>query len=404
MNQFTRMALVATCIAAGPCWPAFGQGPAPVPAPMAPQPLLAANLGVVYIPIGFQDGTMGLRLTRPPLPGSPASQLPLDAGDIIFALDGQRFANPGDVASHFDQTTVDFVAARTNTLHRGNIMLPSANGVPQPPANPLQPTPGGQPNAPMVMNGVNQWGQQNMGAGPMSAQPGIAQGGPRPMTARNLGIVYVPIQLGDGTIGLRLARAPLPGSPASQLPLDTGDIILALDGQRFTNPGDVANHFDQTTVDFINAATNTVQRGNITLPSASDTGRTPPRYAPAPMAMNGTNQFGQLANAGNGPQPGPQPSAGGPGSLVAANLGVVYVPIRFGDGTVGLKLTRAPLPGSPASQLPLDAGDIIFALDGQRFTNPGDVANHFDQTTVDFIDAGTNTQQNGSITLPSQGP
>ena len=77
---------------------------------------------------------------------------------------------------------------------------------------------------------------------------------------------------------------------------------------------------------------------------------------------------------------------------------------RFPDGTFGLRLTRAPLPGSPASQLPLDAGDIIVALDGQRLMNPNDAANHFDQTTVDYVDSGTNTQRSGSITLPSQNP
>lgn len=266
MNKFTGIALVATCITAGPLCPTFGQGPAPAVAPMAPQPLFAGNLGIVYVPISFNNGTFGLRLTRAPLPGSPASQLPLDAGDVVFALDGQRFANANDVANHVGLTAVDFVRAATNTLHRGNINLPAA-GRPQPPSG------GGgvgpvTPGAPMVANAGNQFGQPtNAGQGRQSGRPAFEQGGPRPQLARNLGIFFVPIRLGDGTLGLRLTRAPLPGSPASQLPLDAGDIILALDGQRFANPSDVANHFDQTTVDFLDAGTNTLQNGTINLPS-----------------------------------------------------------------------------------------------------------------------------------------
>jgi hypothetical protein len=46
----------------------------------------------------------------------------------------------------------------------------------------------------------------------------------------------------------------------------------------------------------------------------------------------------------------------------------------------------------------------MIALDGQRLINPNDVANHFDQTTVDYVVSSTNTQQSGSITLPSQNP
>jgi S1-C subfamily serine protease len=265
MNKFTGIALIATCIMAGPVYQTFGQVPMQEVAPMAPQPLFAANLGVVYVPIPFNDGTVGLRLTRAPLPGSPASRLPLNAGDIILALDGQRLTNPSDVANHFDQTTVDFVNAGTNTLQRGNINLPSASNAQQPPSGegvpPVAP-------APMVANGSNQFGQPtDSGPGQQPGRPAFAQGGPRPQLARNLGIFYVPIRFGDGTLGLRLTRAPLPGSPASQMPLDAGDIIFALDGQQLTNPGDVANHFDQTTVDFIDSGTNTRQNGSINLPS-----------------------------------------------------------------------------------------------------------------------------------------
>jgi S1-C subfamily serine protease len=88
--------------------------------------------------------------------------------------------------------------------------------------------------------------------------------------------------------------------------------------------------------------------------------------------------------------------------LFATNLGILYVPIRFPDGTLGLRLISAPVQGSPASALPLDAGDIIKALDGQPIRNLDDVLRHSDRTTVDFIDSGTNTLQKGNIDLPSQ--
>jgi membrane-associated protease RseP (regulator of RpoE activity) len=370
---------------------------------MAPQPLYAANLGVHFVPIGYGNGTFGLRLAGAPIPGSPASQLPLDAGDVIFALDGQRFANLNDVANHVDRTIVDFVDAGTNTLQRGTINLPSAAGR-------SRSTQGARPRAPMVGGGGNQIGQAlDTGNGSQRGQanggPGFAQGGARPQLAPNLGIFYLPIRFADGSLGLRLTGAPRAGSPASQLPLDAGDVILALDGQLLRNPNDVATHFDLTTVDFLDAGTNTVQRGTINLPSVAGPSQSiPGGAAGAPMAAGGTNQIAQAMYTGNAPQPGASNggTGGGPGPQLARNLWILYLPIRFGDGTLGLKLTRAPLPGSPASQLPLDAGDVIFALDGQRFANPNDVANHFDQTTLDFIDSGTNTQQRGNINLPSQ--
>jgi S1-C subfamily serine protease len=385
-----RLVLIATCISAGLSHPTFAQG---VQAPAGPQPLFARNLGIYYLPIRYADGTLGLRLTAA-IPGSPVSQLSIDAGDVIFALDGQRFVNPADVANHVDRTTVDFIDAATNTYRRGVINLPPAAGSTEPhvQGGPVGAMGGNQIGPMTTRNAMRPFGQAGDGLGD-----------PQPLFARNLGIYYVPIRYADGTLGLRLTAA-IPGSPASQLSLGAGDVIFALDGQRFANPNDVARHVDRTTVDFVDAATNTRRRGVINLPPAAGRSQTPSTPGAPARAMGG-NQIDPGTNLNAGRlfgQAGADPA--GPQPLFARNLGIYYRPIRYADGTMGLNLTADPIPGSPASGLPLDAGDVIFALDDQRLTNPNDVANHFDQTTVDYVDSGTNTRQRGTIILPSQNP
>jgi hypothetical protein len=244
--------------------------------------------------------------------------------------------------------------------------------------------------------------------GPSTSLPGTMRGGVQPLFARNLGVYYVPIYYSNGTLGLKLSAAPLPGSPASQLPLDAGDTIFALDGQRFTNPSDVASHYNQTTVEFVDSGTNTRQTGNLNLPARPGLSESPPPADAQPTSMS-SNLIGWSTSSGTvqgGVQPIPQPSParGEMKKQFAQNLGVQFIPIRYNDGTLGLRLASSPVPGSPASQLPLDVGDTIFALDGQRFNNLNDVANHFDQTTLEYVDWGTSTLQSGSINLPSRKP
>jgi S1-C subfamily serine protease len=74
--------------------------------------------------------------------------------------------------------------------------------------------------------------------------------------------------------------------------------------------------------------------------------------------------------------------------------------VRYTNGTFGAKLTSDPIPNSPASQLPLNAGDIIFMLDGKRFTSPDDLLKPVDQTGVNYIDASSHAQQSGFINIP----
>ncbi len=272
--------------------------------------------------------------------------------------------------------------------------------------------------APAAAGGGNQVGgrQYGPGNGLGGNQVGVAMGTgslmtnpatPQPLFAANLGVFYVPVRYGDGTFGLSVSQTPQPGTPAAQLQLDPGDVIFALDNQRFTSGTDVANHYNQTSVDYVDSATNTRMRGvvmlgpQVNIPmSDRDSGS----VVGAPALADGGNQIGdQSANTNAGSLPTSN-TALPPNTLLAANLGVVYVPVRYGDGTFGLSVIQAPLVGTPAAQLQLSPGDVIFSLDGQRFNSLNDVANHYGQTTIEYIDAETNSRQNGNLVLPPQNP
>ena len=99
-----------------------------------------------------------------------------------------------------------------------------------------------------------------------------------------------------------------------------------------------------------------------------------------------------------GPAPGGPPPA--PPDLFAWNLGIYYQMIRYGDGTFGARLTRYPVPNSPAALLWLEPGDTIFALDSQRFTTTSDVLSHRNQTSVDFVKVRTNASQSAKVNIP----
>src|SRR4051812_46405463 len=101
------------------------------PAPALRQDQFAANLGISYqfVPYG---GAFGARLTRHPVPGSPAAQLQLEPGDMITMLDGQPIYGPADVLNHSAYTTVIFVNVRTGQPQSGAVFIPGG-GSPQPP-------------------------------------------------------------------------------------------------------------------------------------------------------------------------------------------------------------------------------------------------------------------------------
>ena len=84
----------------------------------------ARNLGITYDPVPYPNGTFGARLNALPTRNSAAAQLGLEPGDIVFALDGQRFMSPADVMNHMQRTSIDFVDVRTGQTRSYVIMLP----------------------------------------------------------------------------------------------------------------------------------------------------------------------------------------------------------------------------------------------------------------------------------------
>jgi len=103
--------------------PTIASNPPLVPAPNGPQPLYAANLGIYYQPVRYDDGTFGAKLTSAPVPGKPAATLPIDTDDVIFLLNDQRFTKSDDLLNHFGQTTVGYIDSSTNTTQSGTIAI-----------------------------------------------------------------------------------------------------------------------------------------------------------------------------------------------------------------------------------------------------------------------------------------
>lgn len=107
---------------------------APAQAARAPLPgsdIYAPNLGIYYLlePYGR---ALGARLRRYPVPGSAASQLQLEPGDMIISLDNQLIYTPNDVLAHVARTDVVFVNIRTGRPQAGVVMIPEGV-VPLPP-------------------------------------------------------------------------------------------------------------------------------------------------------------------------------------------------------------------------------------------------------------------------------
>ena len=194
---------------------------------LGPNENYAANVGIFYEQVRYQDGTFGARLTRDPSPGSPAAQLQLEPGDIVYDLDGQRFRHPSDVLGHRDQTTVRFINVRTNrsqdaTVYIGVVARPPGNG----------------------NSGLN----------------------PGEVYAANLGVYYEQVPYEDGTFGVKLTRFPVAGTPAAQLQFEPGDTVFEMDGLRFRQPSDVLGHHQWTPLRFVNVRTDQSQAARVFIP------------------------------------------------------------------------------------------------------------------------------------------
>ena len=94
------------------------------PAPIASSDYYSSKLGIYYQFPYYQGNIHGVRLTRYPVPQSPASLLQLEPGDMIISMDGLPFYTPNDVDSHYGQTSMIFINIRTNMPQSGNVYLP----------------------------------------------------------------------------------------------------------------------------------------------------------------------------------------------------------------------------------------------------------------------------------------
>jgi hypothetical protein len=111
-----------------------------------------------------------------------------------------------------------------------------------------------------------------IGAGPApirSAPPGQATA--NDLFAANLGIFYqlVPYK---GASAARLTRYPVAGSPASQLQLEPGDMIVSLGGKAIQDASDVLSHVSRTDFVFVNVRTGLPQSGAVFIPQAGGRG------------------------------------------------------------------------------------------------------------------------------------
>jgi hypothetical protein len=105
------------------------------------------------------------------------------------------------------------------------------------------------------------------GSGPGPARPNNPGPGPGPGNfSRKLGINYARVPLANGTFGARLTRNAPPNSPAGQLGLEEGDMIVSMDDLPFTTPADVDNHYGDTSMIFINVRTGQPQAARLNLP------------------------------------------------------------------------------------------------------------------------------------------
>jgi hypothetical protein len=116
----------------------------------------------------------------------------------------------------------------------------------------------------------------------------------------------------------------------------------------------------------------------------------------------GSNRVGSNVGRQGASFPGSQTQQGQAAGqeLFAANLGIYYRQIWYPNGTFGARLTRHPAPNSPAGQLRLEPGDVVYELDGGRFYSPDDVLNHRAQTSISFINVRTSGAQSHWITIP----
>jgi membrane-associated protease RseP (regulator of RpoE activity) len=107
--------------------PYYGGG-APAPAPYAAQAPGTYAQAPVQAPYPPQQPQVppgyGARLSRYPVPNSPAARLQLEPGDMIVSLDYQPINNPNDVLAHTNWTNMSFINIRTGLPQTANVYIP----------------------------------------------------------------------------------------------------------------------------------------------------------------------------------------------------------------------------------------------------------------------------------------
>lgn len=186
-----------------------------------------------------------------------------------------------------------------------------------------------------------------------------------------LGIAWETVRYQDGTIGARVTGAPRIGSAGARIGLETGDVIFEIDGQRLRTGQELEQARPNSILRLINVRNS--QQTAVRFPESNDGVPTPNQGFPRPLQTPANNL------------PGPQRPNAGRNTFFAANLGIEYERTPFDNGTFGARLTAPPAAGTPAAELQLEVGDVVFELDGQRFTTEQDVLNHFAQTNVRII-------------------
>lgn len=76
------------------------------------------------VPYPSQSSSFGARLTRYPIPGSPAASLQLEPGDMVVSLDNLPISSPNDVLGHRYDTNMVFVNIRTGLPQSANVYIP----------------------------------------------------------------------------------------------------------------------------------------------------------------------------------------------------------------------------------------------------------------------------------------
>jgi len=137
-----------------------------------------------------------------------------------------------------------------------------------------------------------------------------------------------------------------------------GKFYYQLDGQSIHGPGDVLNHYAQTTVIFVNIRTDQPQSGAVFIPTGG------PPQPPNPPGPPGGSPYvlGVVAVPVTLNDGGAAYSARRPGSYYNPNPGGnVSIP--------GLRITQVT-PGSAAQRAGLEVGDTIISINQTPTTDP----------------------------------